>query len=220
MRLARRVDQGRGAFSEHGRHHEVLGGRYRHIVRPGPGPAEAPGEAQDDLAPALEAGAEAGEDLEVRVELADAEGAAFGIHRNAQALHPAQQRREEQHRGAHPRGQLALHPARLEAAVVEGHRPGWPVPADARALLLQKGHQLLHVRNRGDVREGHGLVREQTRAEDRQHGVLVARGSDGAGERFAAVDDEIGHRVGTGPRKRASRRTPLNCGGEASPRKV
>ena len=51
----------------------------------------------------------------------------------------------------------------------------------------------------GDVRdvEQRDLgVGEERRAEDGQDGVLVARGRDGAAEGFAAVDDEVGHRVG------------------------
>ena len=101
--------------------------------------------------------------------------------------------REEQHGRTHAGREFAFHPARIKGRVVDRHRAGDAVPGDARSLFLKERDQLLDIRYVGHVEESDGFVGQQRGAQDGQHGVLVARRRDGAGQRFAAVDDEIGH---------------------------
>ncbi len=129
----------------------------------------------------------------MRIEFADAERAALGVGRDGDPLHALQQGREEEHGGPHAGGEFAAEAAGIKGGVVEVEPAGGAVPCNARALFAEEGHELLDVGDVGHVAQGDLLVGEEGGADDGQRGVLVARGRDGAGERFAAVDDEIGH---------------------------
>ncbi len=201
VRLARGVEQHRLALGEHGGHDEVLRGGDRHIVRPVARALEPALERQLQVAACPEPGrgvvgdfrAEFPEDLQVRVELADAERATLGIGRQREPLHALQERGEKQDGRAHAGRQFAVEAAGVKACMDEGDRADGAVPRDERALLGEEVHELLDV---GDVRHmvQHDLgVGQQRRAEEGQDGILVARRRDGAAQGFAAVDDEIGH---------------------------
>ena len=138
-------------------------------------------------------GAEDGEDFEVRVDLADAEGAALGVGLDGDLAEAVEEGGVEQDGGTHVLRELVVLEVALERGVADAHLGGVAVPGDFGALRLEEGDQFVEVGDVGDVAQGDGLVGEQCGAENRQDGVLVARRCDGAGEGFAAVDDEIGH---------------------------
>jgi len=90
----------------------------------------------------------------------------------------------------------------LEAGVVDEHFPGRAVPIDPRTLVLKKGDELFQVGDVGNVAQSDRLIGQQGGAEDRKDGVLVARRDDGAGQRPAAIDNEISH----------EKKAPAGCG--------
>ena len=61
------------------------------------------------------------------------------------------------------------------------------------AEVLEQLEQRLGVPDVRDVVQRHVLVREQRAGQQRQRGVLVSGGHDGAGQRHAAFDDELLH---------------------------
>ena len=139
-------------------------------------------------------GAEFFQDLEVGVELADAEGAALGVGGQGELLHALQERREEEDGGAHAGGQFAVEAgARRSVEWSSVMVPAARSQVTRGALLGEEGDELLDVGDERDVAERDLGVGEERRAEDGQDGVLVARRRDGAAEGFAAVDDQIGH---------------------------
>ena len=70
------------------------------------------------------------------------------------------------------------------------------VDGDATAELAEDLEDLAHVGDVGHALQAHRLARQQRGAQDGQHGVLVGRGHEAAGERRAAKHDEVGHGLG------------------------
>ena len=191
--LAGGVDDDGRALSEGGGHDEVFRRGHRHVVGPVPRAAKAVLERERERVVVGNFRAEFFQDLEVRIEFADAERAAFGVRRDGDLLHPIEQWRKQQDGRTHARRQLAIEVRGIEGRVVEQHGARGLVPGDARTLLGEKRDELVDVRDRRDVEQADGRVGQERGAEDGQGGILVARRRDGAGEGLAASDDEIGH---------------------------
>ena len=123
----------------------------------------------------------------------DAKGAAFGGGVDGDFFEAAEERGIQQDGGAHVLRKLVADEFAAEAGVVEVHLAGGLVPRDLRAVLGHEGHDLVEIGDGRDVFQVNRLVGEERGADDGQRGVFVTGRRDGAGERFAAVDDEIGH---------------------------
>ena len=168
VRFAGGVEEDGLALGEDGGHDEILGGGDGHVVRPVAGAAEAALERHLQVAVVGDLGAEFLEDLEMRIEFADAEGAALGVGRQRDLLHALQERREEEDGRAHARWELAVEAAGVEVRVVEGDGAGGTIPSDDGALLGEEGDEFLDVGDVRDVAEDDLGVGEQRRAEDGQ----------------------------------------------------
>ena len=69
-------------------------------------------------------------------------------------------------------------------------------PLDRHAEVGEQVEQGLRVADPRHVVQGHPLLGEQRASQQRQRGVLVSGGHDGAGQRHAAFDHELLHRGG------------------------
>ena len=143
----------------------------------------------------LDGRAEGAERVEVRVQPAAADHvAARRRHRRARRSAPAAGRRPGTRRGSARRG-----PRRRRSCA------RWPRSARrcwARAARrvtprsASRSSSASVSRIRGTLCSVTSLVREQRAGQQRQRGVLVPGGHDGAGQRHAAFDDELLHRGG------------------------
>ena len=113
-----------------------------------------------------------------------------GITRRAEAR---QQRAGDQERGADPLGErgvdvglVDVRGAQRDGVVARGARPSTPRSASSSSSASMS-------RIRGTLCRITSLVGEQRAREQRQRGVLVAGGHDGAGQRHAAFDHELLH---------------------------
>jgi hypothetical protein len=193
MRLACRVYQGGGSGGDAGSHGKVLCHRDRHVVEPIPGPPEAVQRRDRQGITRVYGRSQRRQDVQVGIDLAHAERAALRVGAYRDPAHPAQQGRVEEHGRAHVLRQLRVGQRAPEGAVVHAHDPRLPIPLDPGTLGLEEGHELVQVGDVGDVGEGDTLVRQQCRAQDGQHGILVARRRYGAGEGLSSVNDKISH---------------------------
>jgi hypothetical protein len=152
VRLGGGVGQGRGPGGGGGAEHEVLGGGDRGVVEPVAGGGERAAIALDvvqrqraSLGRNLDA--EGLEHLDVRVDLAHAEGAALHVALDPRLAEPGQQRRDQHDRRAHALRQ----PRRLGiqlAAMADGESSGLEVDLDLAAEPLEQLDDLARV---GDV---------------------------------------------------------------------
>ena len=101
-----------------------------------------------------------------------------------------QQRPGEQDRGADPRAQLGIEIGGADFPGVDRERVA-RLPFGRRADRADQLHQRLGVADARNVFERDRLLGEQRRGDDRQRGVLVAGGLDGAGKPVAAFDDVL-----------------------------
>jgi hypothetical protein len=144
-------------------------------------------------AAALHRGAEALHHLDVRVDLAHAQGAALHVVLDARGAEAGQQARHQHDRAAHLFGQVVRVGIEARVAVVQLQRAGGVVHLHLAAELPEDVEDLADVGDLGDAHQAHRVARQQRRAQDGQHGVLVRAGHDAARERAAAVDDQMGH---------------------------
>ena len=193
MRLAGGVDEGGTALGEGGGHGEIFRDGDRHVVEPVARAAKAGGQGDDERVALVDRGPEGAEDVEVRVDFAHAERAALGVGVDRDFAQAVEQGGIEQHRRTHVLREFVIGEGVAKRGVVHAHEALLTVPLDLRTLGAEEGDEFVEVGDVRDVFQRDGLVGEQGRAENGQHGVLVAGGRDGAGEGLAAVDDEVGH---------------------------
>lgn len=101
--------------------------------------------------------------------------------------------------------------ARGESFVANLQHTGRAFPSDLRALFEKEGDEFFDVGNVGDISEGDCFVSQQRHAENRQDRVFIARGGNGAGEGFAAINDEVCHELEKRVRERRSEGNSSRC---------
>ncbi len=195
VRLAGGIDEGRAAGRDDGAEHEILGRGDRCVVEPVVGadqPARRPDRGRAVLQ--LHFRAEREEGMQVRIDLARAERAAGDVVLEPGHAEALQQRRHQHDRRAHARWQ-ARRSSVARAAMAEAQRAALDVDVDSGAQRAEEREELPHVGDVGHAVQHEGRVAQERRAQDRQHGVLVRRRSDGALERAPAVNDQVAHRA-------------------------
>ena len=144
----------------------------------------------------LDGRAERAEGVEVRVQPAAADHVA-ARRRHRGAAEAREQRAGGQERGADPLGERRVDVRLVHVGRVQ-HRRCWGSGRSTRHAEVRE--QLAAAPrcrgSRGTLCSVDVLVREQGTREQRQRGVLVSGGHDGAGQRHAAFDDELLHRGG------------------------
>ena len=198
MRLGGRVDEARAAARQGRAQHEVLGRRDRGVVGPVIGGHQAPMAAYGErAAPALDLGAEGEEDVDVRIDLARAERAAGDVVVEPGAPEAREEGRHQHDRRAHAARQA--HAVVADAvAVAQPQDAGREIDVDVGAELTEEVEELPHVGDVGHAPQHDRFGRQQRRAEDRQHRVLVGRGRDDSAQRATAVHDQMAHGRKTG----------------------
>ena len=157
--------------------------------------------------PSSTVGAEREERVEVRVQPAAADHVAAG-RRHQRGAEAGQQRPgdQERRRGCARRGRRRRRCVRTSSAwsaTVLPSRHSTLTPRSASRSSIAS-----RVADPRDVVQHDLLLRQQARGEQRQGGVLVAGGHDGAGQRHAAFDDELLHKGW----ERSEERTPVRPG--------
>ena len=187
VRLAGGVADHRLALGEHRRHDDVLGRHHARLVEEDRLAAQ-PRRAHLEAAVDLDLDAELGEAVDVRVEPATPDHVAAG-RRHDRGAEAREQRTGEQEGRADAAAQLLVelglvHPGRVDPDLVLAEPVGVGTDVD------QELDHRLHVADAGHVRQLHRLRGEHRGGQDRQRTVLVSGGTDGATERFPALDDE------------------------------
>ena len=147
-----------------------------------------------DVLAVLDGRAERAEGVEVRVQPAAADHVA-ARRRHRRAAEARQQRAGGQERGADALGErgIDLRLVHVGGAQHDGVGLG---PLDRHAEVGEQLEQGLGVADPRHVVQRHPLLGEQRAGQQRQRGVLVSGGHDGAGQRHAAFDHELLHRGG------------------------
>ena len=136
----------------------------------------------------LDLDAQLREAVDVRVEPAPADDVA-ARRRDDRGACANEQRAGEQERGPHLRAELAIelrlaNVGGVDADVVRAD------PLDVGAEVVDQREHRVDVPDARDVVEHDRLGRHDTRGQDRQHAVLVARGGHAAVEGLAPFDHE------------------------------
>ena len=191
--FARGVDQGRNAFGKRGAHEEIFRDGNGHVVAPMAIPMKTIRQVDDEWFARLYAGTELGKDFQVWINLAHAEGTAGGIGADGNFANATEQRGIKQHRRAHVLRQLVIGERVSKTRVIEPHFTRRLVPVDVRTLRGHERHDFTDIGYLGNVFKQHRPVGQQRGADDGERGVFVAGRDDRAGERLAAVDNEVSH---------------------------
>ncbi len=142
----------------------------------------------------LDGRAERAEGVEVRIEPAAADHVA-ARRRHRRRAEARQQRAGGQEGGADPLGEVGVDVRLAHVGRAEDDGVGLG-PLDRHAEVGEQVQQRLRVADPRHVVQRHRLLGEQRAGQQRQRGVLVSGGHDGAGQRHAAFDDELLHRGG------------------------
>ena len=187
-----------GGVADHGRprneggcHEDVLRAHHGGLVHEDVCGREALRRVQNDVAVELDAGAEGAEPVHVRVQAAPSDHVATGRGHHG-AAEAGEERAGEQEGRAHALGELLVHLHLVDARAADGDLVVAP-PRDVRPEGLQDREHDLHVGDPGHVAHDDLVGCEDGGCEDGQRAVLVAGWYDGAGQRDAAVDDELLH---------------------------
>lgn len=189
-----RVHEHRSAVGRCRDHGEGFGRGHRGIVGPDlltgkPAvAADVVGLGRDEAAPELL------QDLEVRIDLAQAKRASLGVGVELELAGAHHDGGKQEHGGANAKRQFRLPVGKGVEVVTDGQGRAAIGPADGRAHALEVIENLGDVADVGNVLQRHRLIGEQGRAEHRQDGILVAGGENGPLDWVAAVDEKIGHR--------------------------
>ena len=190
---------------ERSRHQRVLGRHHRRLVHEKVARAKAERRRLegDQVALVLDLGPERAERVEVGIEAAAADHVAAG-RRHVGRAEAGQQRAGEQEGGPDLLGDLGIDVGLGDGRGVDTQFRG----AQPLGLGAEVGQQLDHgldIGDTGHVAQHDVLVGEQRGGQDRQGAVLVAGGSDRAGQWHATLDDEL--LQGNRPRSGSLRRT-------------
>jgi hypothetical protein len=153
-----------------------------------------------DVLAVLDDGAEGAEGVQVRVEPAAADHVSPGRRHHGRA-EAGEQRAGGQERGADALGEARVDPRVAHAVGLE--RDGVLLqPLGAHAEVGEQREHRLDVADARDVAKHDLLLGEEAAREQRERCVLVAGWDDGAGQRHAALDEELfhGHRGAGAPR--------------------
>jgi hypothetical protein len=196
MRLAGSVRQRRRTAGQRSTEHEVLGGGDGRVVEPVVSGAQRAVAANDQgVVAALDAAAEALQHLHMRIDLTHAQRAAFHVVLDASRAEAGKQWRHQHDRRPHFLRQAVQLLVEQRVAVMNAHDAAFEVSMDLTADLLEHGEDLSHIGDVGHTAQMNRLTREQRRAQDGKHRVLVGRRHEPAGERRPAVNDEAGGAV-------------------------
>ena len=185
------ADDGR-ALGQRGGHQRVLRAHDRRLVH-----EEVGGDAgrrwarAADVAVVLDLGAERAERVEVRIEPAAADHVAAG-RRHHGGAEARQQRAGDEERRADALGEVRIDVGAVDLVGLQRDRVVRD-PLDGHAEVGEQREHRLRVADPRDVGELDPLLGEKAGGEQRQSRVLVAGGHDGAGQRHAALDDELFH---------------------------
>ena len=184
--LARRVLEDRLAVGQRRGHHQVLGARHGDGIEHQARALQAPGPRADVAALDLDLRAHGLQSRDVDVHRPRTDGAA-ARQRDIRAAEAGHQRTQHQDRGAHGLHQIVRREALAQGRGIDlDAQPLGDGDADAHAAeQLDGGRHILQMRH---VADGHRLVGQQARRQDRQRRVLGAGDAHFALERHAARD--------------------------------
>src|SRR6266480_3922864 len=186
--LARRVPQHGSSGGGRRRHESIFRRCYARLVEEDVGAPKSADVHLDHLA-VSEMGAQLLERKEMGIESSSADHIPAGRRKCDLSASRKERRREQDRRadlGAKSRIQVCwteLFGVNVERILTH--------PLHRRANGANELDEGLDVADPRDVFEVNGVVREQRRGNDRQRGVLVSGGTNGAAEGFAALDDEL-----------------------------
>ncbi len=171
-------DQG-GAFGQGRRHQDVFRTRHGDRIEHHPGAAQSLGAGVDIATLHADLRTHGGQPLEMKIDRARADGTAPGQRHPRRAV-SGQQGPQHQNRGAHGLDQIVGGQIRAQAGRIQTD-PRTIADRDINAHLAQQLHGRGHVTQMRHTAETTGLVGQQSRHQDRQHGVLGAGNLDCAG---------------------------------------
>ncbi len=195
--LARRVADHRRARRQRGCHQCVLGRHHRRLIHEHIRRAQTQRRAEDDVAPAVDAGAHRAERIEVRVK-SPATDHVTARRWHHGAVEAGQQRAREKERCPDQLGELRGHLDRVHVRGAQRHLVG-ASPGDLDADRRENLEHRLDVPDPRDVAHDDLILGEEAGGEDGKRPVLVPGRSEGAGKRDAAFDDELLHELSTPP---------------------
>jgi hypothetical protein len=205
LRLARRVDQHRGAAGQRGRHQQVLRGADRDGREHHLGAAQAMRRRGDDVALAeLDLRPELGQGLQMQVDRSGADGAA-ARQRHPRPSAAGQQRPQYQQAGAHLAHQVVGRRGVADLAGDEVHQPAAVavgageqaarrrLQVDRRAVLAQQARHRPDVGQVRQVAQAEAVFGQQAGRHQRQRRVLRPTDRDYAVEGSAPADADSVH---------------------------